>query len=379
MHADILIRNGRLYDPVLGLDTVGDLVICGKKITALDSTESVIAEHTINAAGCLILPGLIDVHTHLDYFGTYIGMNTDLACIPTGVTAAVDCGSTGVSNVKSLLRDLAVCETKTKIVLNICAGGQIMSKQYAENVDPSVWNIPMFEQIFAEHKDKLIGLKMRTSCNIVKEFGMLPLQKTVELANHLNTRVYVHSTNPPCTMAELSSMLRSGDVVCHTYHGEGNTILADGAIDKGIWAARERGVVFDVSQGQGNFSIPVARQAMEEGFYPDTISTDLNAENWNHPLVFSLLMTTSKLLAMGLPLDKAVTAITAAPAELMGMAGELGTLKVGTCADVTIVQPTAHHMVFRDKYANELPAEQILLPMATIIDGQIQYRSPLTL
>jgi len=379
MDADILIRGGRLYDPGIGLDRTGDLAITGRNIAAMCPDEPVAAARTINAEGCLVLPGLIDIHTHLNRFGTYIGMNPDIAGIPMGVTAMVDGGSTGVSNVRAFLRQLDGYEIKTKIALNICAGGQIMSTQYTECVDPAVWDIGLFERVFEDYSDRIIGLKIRTSRNIVGELGMIPLQKTVELAEHLGTRVIVHSTNPPCTMAELADMLRPGDMIAHMYHGNGNTILENGAVAEGVKAAQERGILFDVSQGQGNFAIPVAGQAIAEGFYPDTVSTDLNIESWNNPLVFSLLMTMSKLLALGLPLDKLIVGVTSVPAEVMGLGGRLGTLSLGSCADVTVVQYRERPTTFADLYKNTLKANRILLPMATVIDGQIQYQSPETL
>ncbi len=379
MTADVLIRGGRLYDPSLGLDRVGDIAVSGRKIVFVPEGEAVEARRSINAGGCIVLPGLIDVHTHINRFGTYIGMNPDIAGIPMGVTTMVDGGSTGVSNYRAFLHQLDGYETKSRIALNVCAGGQIMSTQYTENVDPKVWEYGLFKEAFEEFPDKIVGLKIRTSRNIVGELGMEPLKKAVELADRLGTRLYVHTTNPPCTMAELTAMLRPGDVVCHTFHGVGNTLLEDGHVAPGILEARRRGVIFDVSQGQGNFCIPVAQTCIAEGFYPDTVSTDLNRDSWNNPLAYSLLMTMSKLLAMGLPFDRLVDGVTRAPAALIGAEGEMGTLREGSCADITVVRLTERAVHFIDKHGNSLDADRLLMPMATIIDGQIQYRSPDTL
>ena len=379
MHVDILIKNGHVYDPGTKTDYMGDLTISNKKIVSFNPTDQIEPARIINADGCLVIPGLIDSHTHINRHGTFIGMNPDIAGIPMGVTAMVDGGSTGVSNYRSFLHQLDAYETKTKIALNVCAGGQIMSTQYTENVDPSVWDISLFERAFDDFPNRILGLKIRTSRNIVKELGMTPLKKTVELAQHLGTRVFVHSTNPPCTMAELTEYLRPGDVICHMYHGNGNTVIENGKVSIGVRKAQERGIIFDISQGQGNFAIPVAQQAINEGFYPDTVSTDLNIDSWNNPLAYSLLMTMTKLMAMGLPFDKLIIGATKAPAEIMGLQDELGTLSVGTCADVTIVKLADRSVQFKDIYGNTLISEKMLLPMATIIDGQIQYRSPETL
>ena len=149
---------------------------------------------------------------------------------------------------------------------------------------------------------------------------MAPLKRALQLAEHLNTRLFVHATDPACTMEELVGMLRPGDVLSHIYHGEGHTLLSGGPVAESIFKAQEKGVILDVAQGQGNFSIPLTAECIRQGLFPDTISTDLNIPNWDSPLVFSLLMTMSKLLALGLPFEQVIKAVTCNPAKVMGMA-----------------------------------------------------------
>lgn len=379
MMTDLLIKGGRIYDPGQKMDFIGDIRIFRGKIAAMGTELGDEAERTVDARGFYVLPGLIDVHTHINWCGNYIGMPADLACIPSGVTATIDAGSTGVSNYRALLRYIETCEVKAKIMLHASASGQIMSKQFSENIDPGVWNCDLFERAFEQYGDRIAGIKLRVSKDVVNDLGLRPLEAAIRLAERLNTRVCIHPTDPPVSMGALASCLREGDVMCHMYHGEGHTIWEDGAVVPEVQAAQRRGVIFDVSQGQGNFSLQVAADAIRCGFLPDTISTDLNIENWNHPLDFSLLMTMSKLMALGMKFADVVTRVTAAAAELYGMPGEMGILKVGTGADLTIVSLEKQQTEFTDKYQNKVRGEQILKPMATIIDGKLLYCSTDTL
>lgn len=376
---DILIRDGHVYDPASNIDYTGNLAVTDGYIEEHDASADVEAEHVIHASGCLVLPGLIDSHIHCFFNGTHIGLNPDIACIPAGVTAVIDAGSTGVSNCNALLDQLSLRTEKAKILLHVCAGGQIMSRQYSENVDPDVWDVGLFREILAKNRGRIAGLKIRTSKNIVGAFGFKPLEEAVRLGEDLGLRVVVHSTNPPGTMEEVAARLRPGDILCHVFHGNGESIISSDSVFSGIQKARERGVLFDLAQGQGNFSIPVAKKAIEAGFYPDTISTDLNLESWNNPLAFCLLMTMSKMRALGMPVRDIVKSVTANAAEVYGEAGNLGTLRKGTCGDITVVREKEMPVTYRDIYGNTVNGHVVFAPMLTVIDGKIQFRSPETI
>lgn len=375
MRVDLLIKNGHVYDPGAGMDHYGDVAVHEGRIVSVHAASDIQAAQTIDAAGGWVLPGLIDIHTHVSRFATHIGLNPDIACIPNGVTAVADCGSSGISNFRAVLRILRDFEIKTKLVLHVSAGGQMMTTQFSENVDPSVWNVRYFEDAFREHTEELIGLKIRVSRNVLGAFGLEPLKRALELAEHLKTRLFIHATDPVCPMEELIGMMRPGDVVSHIYHGDGHTLLSEGPVAERIFEAQRRGVILDVAQGQGNFSIPLTEECIRQGLFPDTISTDINIPNWSSPLVFSLLMTMSKMLALGLPFEQAVRGVTCNPAKVMGMDGEWGTLREGTTADISVLKMVGQPTIFRDKYGNEITADRKLMPLATVIDGKVQYQS----
>jgi dihydroorotase len=375
MNVDILIKNGHIYDPGSKIDLHGDLAVFRGKIVSLDSKDEVKAKQTIDASGCFVVPGLIDLHTHVSRYSTHIGLNPDIACIPNGTTLVVDCGSSGVSNYEGVLHTLRSYEIRSRLVLHVSAGGQMMTTQFLENIDPSVWDVELFEEAFEKYPEEIVGLKIRVSKPILGKLGLNPLEKALELAEHLNTRLFVHSTDSICTMSELAQLLRSGDVICHMYHGEGNTLVENDKIDEKIFLAKERGVIFDVSQGQGNFSIPIAKKSIELGLLPTAISTDLNIPNWNSPLVHSLPMTMSKMLALGLTAEEVIKQVTSNPAAVLGEEDKLGTLKTGTPADISILKLEEKPVLFKDKYGNELNGSHKFVPMGTIVDGKVQFQA----
>lgn len=302
-------------------------------------------------------------------------MPVDIVNIPNSVTATADAGSTGVSNYRGLLDYLSTCETKTKIMLNVSACGIIMPTQFGEPVDPALWDVGLFDEAFAECGEKLIGLKIRISRDIVGELGLTPLKKAVELAERYQTRVIVHPTNPPATMEEIVSILRTGDVLTHVYHGEGNSILDGEKVLDAIWEARARGVLFDCANGKANTKLTVVRQALKNNFLPDTISTDLTLTSWKNPWIFSLPVVMSKYMALGLTLEEVILCTTANAAEQLGMAGDWGTLQEGSSADISILELKDRISCYPDRYGDFTEGHRMLMPRGTVIDGSALYVS----
>lgn len=371
----LLIKNGRIYDSSTGIDTVADIAVENGKIAAIAANIADKATETIDAKDCLVTAGWIDIHTHVYEYGTPNGMPMDIGAIPMGVTALADAGSTGVANYRELLNQMRAAKIKSKLMLNVSACGIVMPGQFPEPLDPSVWDIGLFEKAFEKYGDRIMGLKLRASKGVVKELGLLPLKKAVEAAEKVGTKVIVHVTDGAGTMSGIADCLRPGDVFCHVYHGSGNTILdADGKVSKGIWAARERGVIFDAAAGRGNFSQTVARAAIEQGFLPDSISTDVTLQNWHHSFAGALPTIMSKYLPLGLTVEQIIDRVTVGPAAQYEEEG-LGTLKIGSPADITIAKVQDIEAVYPDRFGNTVTCDKVIVPKATIIDGAIQYRA----
>lgn len=382
MKADYIIRGGRVMDPAAGTNERKDLVIQNMRI--IDPGAEAVecpADRIIDASGKIVTPGLIDFHTHLFYEGSSICIHPDMM-IAQGTTAAVDAGSAGTSNYEAFSRSVIDQSLiRVKGFLTVYSGGQLDPK-LCEDFNPALYNIEKMERVIEANRDNLLGLKIRLSRGVVPdETGADYLRAAVELADQLNKRlgtklrVCVHTTNSPVTAGELADCLRPGDIFCHCYQGAGNPICGeDGVLDPKIVAARARGVIFDAANGKGNFGLQAAKRALAAGFEPDIISTDLTIDKFNMPpYAKSLPLVISKYLALGMDLMTILEKVTAAPARLMGLEGQIGTLAPGAFADIAIFERKEKHYIQKDFCDDALECSEILVPQLTMIAGEIQY------
>lgn len=366
---DLLITNARLIDPAAGLNAPGAIGIYGKRIVPAHQDDA--AKSRIEADGCLVTPGLVDFHMHLFDEGSEFGVPADLACIPSGVCAAVDAGSAGMSNYRSLRRNLLSCRVKTRSYLNIAPMG-ITCRAYAEKIFPERWDAAKLEDVFADCPE-LIGLKLRISDDVLGGRRQLFFD-VMSLAGKLGLPVNVHIADTSLPMEEVLARLREGDVVSHLYHGRKETILDEKArVKPCVWEARKRGVLFDSAEGAGNISYDVLRHAMAQGLAPDIISTDITNYSWNHHGL-TLCRCMGKYLALGMKLPDVLRCVTATPARKIGLSGAL---KEGMPADISILRlrrQEERHDNFHTE-ASPVIAARRFIPMATIVDGQLLYRA----
>jgi predicted amidohydrolase len=380
MNADYIIQNGRVIDPATNTDEIRDLIICNNKIK--DSHDgSFISDHVINAEGCIVVPGLVDFHTHIYYEGSGIGIKPDMM-IAQGTTAAVDAGTAGSSNFGSFYESVVTHSlVKIKSFLTVYSGGQLDSK-LCEDFNPNLYNYERMLRVVDKYHDNILGLKIRISKGVVpdnkaKDYLNAAINLSEKINAQLGTKLTlcVHTTNSPITASELASCLRPGDIFCHCFQGNGNNIiLGDGYIAPGILEARKRGVLFDAANGKGNFGLATAKRALEQGFIPDIISSDLTNDKFNIPPYDKNFLTIlSKYLTLGLDLMTLLKTATSTPAKLMGLEGQIGTLKPGSIADVAILKLKNVNLIHKDWKDDELHAKQLLVPQMTICNGEIQF------
>jgi predicted amidohydrolase len=376
MKVDLRIAGGTIIDPERGMNAPGDVLMRGGAVVEAPKGETVEADATINAVGCLVLPGLIDFHCHLYSGGTESGVPADSALLPMGVTTGVDAGSCGSANYESFVRTIAATsQVRVFSLLNISPEGLIVTR-YPEELNPRHYDEPRIAELLQRYRGQCVGLKIRLSKEIVGELGGKPLERTLQIAERLGCAVTVHTTDPPISPDEIAAMLRPGDVYCHMYQGVGETIVgADGKVRPRLYDARRRGVRFDTANGRKNFSFRVARAALADGFLPDIISSDLTRKTLFSEYVFSLPLTMMKFLKLGMSIESVVAACTSAPARQLGMKGKLGTLAPGAFADVAIFRREKKQPVtVRDESGESVTLDDWLIPQMTILGGRIAYR-----
>lgn len=366
----ISITGGRVVDPKNGIDEVRDIYIeNGSIVSSLSSPDT-----TVDASGCYVLPGLIDFHTHL-YGASAFGIDPDLL-LPTGVTSAVDAGTSGYINFEDFYSSvLTRSKLNLKAFINLSPIGQ-PGGGINEPLGRSLISDGLLEEMVERHRDTIIGVKVRISRPIVGELELDPLFHAIEVAEKLGLPINVHVTNPPRMMSEIAPYFRKGDIFTHVYEGTGHTIIEDGKVAESVWEAKKRGVIFDSANGRSNFIFSVAETALKEGFFPDIISTDSTALNFSKPYVVkNLPFIMSKYLALGMSLDDVVAAVTSTPAKLMGEE-RIGNLSPGSFGDVAIVRIEDKKTLFKDTGNSERWADQVIRPVMVIRKGEFVYTSP---
>ncbi len=373
--AALLIQDGHVVDPSQNIDGIQTIAVLDKKIVSKEEAEEN-DPVVIQAKDCYVFPGLIDFHAHL-YSGSVFGIDPEL--LPaTGVTAAVDAGTAGWINFKNFYQSaLSHSQIHMKAFINVSGIGQ-PGGGINEPLTPNAIHWNALERQLSYYKDKLLGLKIRISKPIVGSAGVKPLLDTFQFAHERGIRVCVHVTNPIIPFPELLPLFQKGDIFCHAFEGTGDHLLGtEGKVVQEAWKARERGVIFDAANGRSNFSYAVAKEALQEGFFPDIISSDSTSYNFNLPeKVKNLPFIMSKYLNMGMTLPQIIERVTAIPAKLMGMQGEIGTLAPGASGDVTICKLVEQEVVFRDSLNTVHYGTKVLVPVMTILKGSVVYCNP---
>ena len=370
----LLLRGGQVMDPGAGLTGALDVRIRDGLITDVAPGLAPDGDIVHDVKGRLVLPGLIDLHAHCFAGSSDFGPRTDDIARATGVTTWIDGGSAGAGTFEGM-REWVLSRSRVRMFafLNISAIGLAYLKigelnhlAYAD-VDAAVGAA-------RDHADLILGIKVRNQLEVVGDAGLEPLRRAVRAADAIGGRVMLHCTNPPVPLAELLALLRPGDVVSHFLHGRGHGILDDkGKVGREVRAARERGIVFDVAHGRMHVNFPVVRAAFAEGFYPDTISSDLTSGG-AAGCVKDLPTTMGKFLSLGMPLADVVRAVTAAPAEVIGRAGRLGTLRPGAVADVAVYELEEGSFDYEDAHGQHITGRQRFVPTLTLRAGEVWWR-----
>jgi dihydroorotase len=372
-----ILGGGRVLDPGAGLDGDLDLLVEDGRIAAIEPRGAIPAasDRAVDVTGLLVVPGLIDLHGHW-YDGSPYGLDP-VANLRGGVTTAVDAGTAGFSNFGSFRRH--TIETATVRVLafvHVAAAG-LVTTVVGELQDLRYARPREAAAIAAEHRDVAVGIKVRLGTEACGENVAAALDAALEAADRAGVPLMAHIAEGADVRTALAR-LRRGDVLTHAFTASGPGILGDdGRILPEAHAARARGVRFDIGHGCGSFAWRTAEQALAEGLGPDAISTDLHRYSIERPVV-DLPTTMSRFLALGMPLEAVIAATTTTPAAILGRP-DLGTLRVGGVADITVLGLDDRPADLADAQGERRAVAPMLRAVRTMAGGELYEAAEVTL
>jgi dihydroorotase len=377
---DLVIKGGEVLDPSQSLRGKRDIGIRWGAIEAIEpEIPAARASKTIDAAGKLVTPGLIDLHCHVYPYGSAIGIPADELVDHQCTTTVVSAGDAGVNNLAALRRYI-VAQTRARMYAFVhIANNGLSAFPVAElyNIDNA--QVEACAMALAENPDFLIGVKVRMSENVIFKHGIEPLKRAIQACEMCGwpAKMMVHIGGVETTelMSSILDILRPGDVLTHAYSGAPNmagaftNIVKDGKLLPAALAAKQRGVLFDVGHGGGSFDFTVAEVAIPGGCAPDTISSDIHVFSGNTPGMPYLPWVMSKFMTMGYTLEQVVTMTTTAPARIINRAPKIGTLQIGAPGDVAIMDLVEGPVTFVDTRNNKRDGKWLLKPVQTVING----------
>jgi dihydroorotase len=370
---DLLVAGGTVIDPATGTSGALDVAVSDGRIAAVaagiprDSAKSV-----IDAGGQYVTPGLIDLHTHIYWGSTYWGIEPDPVAARSGVTTWLDVGSSGGYSFPGF-REYVAAKSKVRVyaLLNLSSIGLIAPTWELSNLD--YCDVKLAETIVNDNRDIILGIKARIDANTTRGVGIRPLEMARELADQVGLPLMVHIGLAPPTLDEICALLRPGDILTHCFTGQTNKIVdLNGVIFDNVKALKEQGLVLDIGHGTGSFAFSTAEAALQQGFLPDVISTDIHQMAIQGPM-YDMPTTLSKFLLLGMSFEEIIAATTVKPAAAMRKP-ELGTLAVGSAADIATWTIESGDFTFQDVFMNERKGDKLIVNQATIVGGELLPR-----
>lgn len=381
MH-DLLLQNAHLLDPGRGLDLYGDIAFAGGKVAAIGAGLDHASAGIVRDVGAaLVVPGLIDLHTHVYRDASAMSVDADLLLRRSGTTTSVDAGTAGAGTIAGLF-SLVAPRTTARILAfvnighaGILAAGSSCIMPEAE--DLRLLNVGACAEAVCRHAPGIVGIKVRVGASSTGRRAAAPLHMAIRAAEmaaaavgrFVPVMVHVGADMPPAIEALLDP-LRPGDIFTHCCSPKVNTVIGPGGrAREAAWAAKRRGVIFDIAHGQGSFGFDTARRMLDQGLVPDVISSDVHSGCVDGP-AFDVLVTMTKMLALGMALPDVVHRATAAPAAAIARP-ELGTLVEGGIGDATILRLEEGRGTLCDSIGGTLPARQVFRLLGTVVSGRV--------
>ncbi len=411
MQFDLLIKGGEVLDPGAGYSGQMDVAIKRDRIAAVErNIPPDSAFQVIDATGHYIVPGLIDFHAHVYEGVSYFGINADSIASHSGVTTWVDAGTAGAMTLQGL-NDFIIEPSRVRIYafVNISYVGLVGQNYELSNNE--YCNVDLLKRVVRTLPGIVAGIKIRAG-----ESGgardLVPFERARRAADDLGLPIMMHISSMPPDIATALSFLKPGDVLTHCYTGQNMRLIDDEGNPLPVAVeAWERGVIMDLGHGAGSLSFHTAEALSSKGYWPHLVSTDLHPlsvvgsnlvladpvrglvfvpqasdedassvivkAKGGDGLAFSLLTCMDKMLYLGMSFPQIIEATTSRPAELLGLKGEIGTLKPGAKADIAGLVVEDQAVELRDIHGEVRQGKQRVRHTLTILDGRRLEPMPL--
>ena len=377
---DLLIKGGHVIDPKNGINAVMDVAVSSGKIAQVAANiAGERARDVADAVGFYVTPGLIDIHTHVfwghdeesQYSDGYSAVQPDSHSFRAGQTTVVDVGGAGWRSFPKF-KEQVIDRSQTRVLSFLNIVGEGMRGGPVEQ-DLSDMDAKLTAMRIRQHPGLIVGVKVAHYNGPDWD----PVTRAVAAGRETNVPVMVdfggHTT--PLSLEDLLlTHLRPGDILTHTYAqvaGRIPIVDENGKVRSFVWEARKRGVIFDAGHGGGSFLFRQAVPAMQQGFHPDVISTDLHIGSQNTGMK-DILNTMSKFLNMGMPLADVIRANTSRAAEVIKRA-DLGHLAAGAEADIAVLNLRRGKFGFIDAQGGKLVGDQKLECELTVKGGRVMW------
>lgn len=361
---DLVIRGGRVIDPSLRLDAVGDVAVVGGRIAAVGPGIAGDAAEVIDATGRLVVPGLLDIHTHYarDREGPLVGLSG-------GVTGWIDAGSGGADQIDGMAAVARSSPQPAGVLINIGRAGILPD---GDTMDLRLADVDAATDAVSRHRDVVVGVKVRLTRGVAAD-DVEVLRRAQEVASSFGLPVMSHIGQTASPLPVLLDQMKPGDIVTHMFAPPPNSILDDeGRVLPEVLAARRRGIWFDVANGRSRHLLWDTFDAiLTTGFWPDTVSTDGNTTSATAESVIDFPNVLSKFLNLGMTLGEVVGLATVNASRVFPLLRDRGTLNVGAPADIALLEFRDGTFPFVDNYGNTRTGSQRLFPAGTVLGGRL--------
>jgi dihydroorotase len=339
------------------------VAIADGRIAAIEANVAADAADTLDARGKIVVPGLLDIHTHAARV-----KEGPALCLADGVTGFVDAGSQGADRINETIAVAKSAPQPGRVLMNIGRAGVLPE---GDTMDINRADVGAARDAIAKNRDAIVGVKARLSRDVAGANDYEVLRRAQEVVTSFNLPVMIHMGQTVSPLPRLLALLKAGDIVTHMFAPPPNSIIDEnGRILPEVLAARRRGVWFDLGNGRtGHLRWDIVERVMQAGFWPDTFSTDWTPEGRTAQVIdFPNVM--SKFLDFGMPLDQVIARATVNASRVFEVFRDRGTLNVGAPADVAVLELRQGSFEFVDNYGNKRTGRQRLFPSGTVLGGK---------